>query len=264
MLVFPQFVTGAPALYPVKKTSAQRTAVNVMADGSVWVFGDPDGAAKAWELHATGMTAAEWSAIEALYQATSGMWQTFTFLDPTGNLLAQSENLGAGVWTNGPLMQLTAGVADPLGTTRATRITNAGAAAASVAQVLNVPGNFEYCFSAWARTAGTSNVTLTASTTGANLAKTFPLSGAWSRIVLAGNLGQSTSQVTFGAQLDAGATVDLFGVQVEAQRAPSDYKATSSRGGVYARARFGSDDFTVTARGIDVYDAVIPIVDTEG
>ncbi|HLH40481.1 MAG TPA: hypothetical protein VKX39_15125 [Bryobacteraceae bacterium] len=264
MLVFPQLVTGASALYPVKKTSVQRTAMNVMADGSVWIFGDPDGAAKAWELHATGMTAAEWNAIEALYQATSGMWQTFTFLDPTGNLLAQSENLGAGAWTNGPLIQLTSGVADPLGTTRATRITNTGEAAASVAQVLSVPGTFEYCISAWARAAGTSNVTLTAFTTGANLAKTFALSGAWSRIVLAGNLGQSTSQVTFGAQLDSGATVDVFGMQVEAQLAPSDYKQTNAKGGVYSKTRFGSDNFSVTAQGIDVYDAVIQIVDTEG
>ena len=264
MLVFPQLVTGASALYPLKKTSIQRTAINKMADGSVWVFADPDGVAKAWELHATGMTPAEWDAIEALFQATSGMWQTFTFLDPTGNLLSQSENLGAGVWTNGALIQLTAAVADPLGTTRATRVTNAGAAAAAVTQMLNVPGNFEYCFSVWARTAGTSGVTLTASTTGANFAQAFALSGNWSRITLAGNLGQSTSQVTFGAQLDSGATVDLFGMQVEAQLAASDYKQTTGEGGVYSKARFGSDSISVTAQGTDVYDAVIQILGTEG
>ena len=29
------------------------------------------------------------------------MWQTFTFLDPTGNLFAESEDFGAGAWTNG-------------------------------------------------------------------------------------------------------------------------------------------------------------------
>lgn len=264
MLVFPQLVTGASALYPVKKTAIQRTALNTMADGSVVVFADPDAASSAWELHATGMTLAEWNAIEALFQATSGMWQTFTFLDPTGNLLAQSETLTAGVWTNGALIELTAAVADPLGTTRATRVTNVGSAAAAVAQVLNVPGNFQYCFSVWARTVGTSSVTLTASTTGANLAQTFALSGSWTRVVLAGNLGQATVQVTFGAQLDAGGTVDLFGMQVEAQLAPSDYKQTAAQSDVYSKARFGSDDIQVTAQGTDVYDAVIQIVDTEG
>ncbi|HUA83208.1 MAG TPA: hypothetical protein VMB85_05070 [Bryobacteraceae bacterium] len=264
MLVFPQLVTGASALYPVKKTSVQRTAVNTLPDGSVVVLADPDGASKAWELHASGMTLAEWNAIEALFEATSGMWQTFTFLDPTWNLLAQSEDLSAGVWTNGALIQLTPGVGDPLGTTRATRVTNAGSAAAAVAQVLNVPGNFEYCCSVWARTIGTSGVTLTISTTGGTLSQTFALSGAWSRVVLAGNLGQSTTQVTFGAQLDAGGTVDLFGMQVEAQLGPSDYKQTTTQGGVYAKARFGSDSISVTAQGTDVFDAVIQIVDTEG
>jgi hypothetical protein len=264
MLVFPQLITGASALYPVRKTSIQRTAVNTLPDGNRVTFADPDGSSKAWELHATGMTLAEWNAIEALFEATFGMWQTFTFLDPTWNLLAQSENLGAGVWSNGALIQLTTGITDPLGTTRATRVTNLGEATAAIAQSLNIPGNFEYCFSVWARTIANSTVTLVASTTGASLSQTFTLTGNWARMLFAGNLGQSTTQVTFSAQLDPGATVDLFGMQVEAQLGPSDYKQTAEQSGVYARARFGSDKITVTAQGTDVYDAVIQIVDTEG
>ena len=264
MLVFPQLVTGASALYPVTTKSLQRTVQNVLADGSTVVLADPDAAAMAWELHASGMTLEEWNAIETLFQATSGMWQTFTFLDPTGNLLPQSENFGSTVWSNGALIELIPAESDPLGTTRATRVTNAGSAAAAVAQILNVPGNFEYCLSVWARTIGTSSVTLLTSTTGGSASKTFALSGTWRRISLSGNLGQSTSQVTFGAQLNSGATVDLFGMQVEAQLAPSDYKLTTAQSGVYAKARFGADQITVTAQGTDVYDAVIQIVDTEG
>ena len=60
-------------------------------------------------------------------------------------------------------------------------------------------------------------MTLTASTTGANTALTFPLTTNWQRISIPVNLGQATTSVTFGAQLAAGATVDLFGMQVEAQ-----------------------------------------------
>jgi hypothetical protein len=110
MLVFPQIVTGGSALYPVTRHSVQRTVVNALGDGRTDVFADPDAAITAWELRATGLTLAEWNAIEALFQATSGMWQTFTFLDPTGNLLAQSENFGAAAWTNGALIQLTRGL----------------------------------------------------------------------------------------------------------------------------------------------------------
>ena len=51
-------------------------------------------------------------------------------------------------------------------------------------------------------------------------------------------------------------------MQVEAQLAPSDYKMTTTRGGVYSNARFAQDQIAVTAQGTDVYDAVIRIVNT--
>jgi hypothetical protein len=85
----------------------------------------------------------------------------------------------------------------------------------------------------------------------------------WARISLAANLGLSTGSVTFGAQLSAGGTIVLFGMQVEAQLGPSDYKLTGTTGGVYANARFGADTITVTAQGTDVYDAILQIVNTE-
>src|SRR5579862_6235088 len=107
MLVFPQLITGASALYPVTKTSIRRTVVNTLGDGTTDVYADPDAPASAWELRASGLTAAEWNAIETLFRATSGMWQAFTFLDPTGNLLLESETFGGAGWSNGALIQLT-------------------------------------------------------------------------------------------------------------------------------------------------------------
>ena len=263
MLVFPQLSTGAPALYPLMKTSRRRTVVNTLGDGSTDLYADADAASLGWELHATGLTAAEWGAIEALFEATSGMWQTFTFLDPVGNLLAQSETFGAGAWTNGALIDLTAGATDPYGTTRATAVTNAGQGVQAVAQTLAVPGNYQYCLSAWARTDRGSSVTLSISTTGGSATKTFTLGTQWARIYLAANLGQSTDSVTFGAQIAAAGSIDLFGIQAEAQWGPSDYKLTGTIGGVYSNARFGADKITVTAQGTDVFDAVVQIVNTE-
>jgi hypothetical protein len=154
---------------------------------------------------------------------------------------------------------LTPGIADPLGTTRATRVVNAGQTVESVAQTLNVPGNFHYCWSVWARSAGGSSVTLAV----ANVTRVIALGPQWQRVFVSGNPGQATTAVSFNIQLPAGASVDLFGAQAEAQLAPSDYKQTGVRGGVYSRARFASDQLTVTAQGTDVYDAVIRIVDTE-
>src|SRR5665213_1937905 len=222
MLVFPQLTTGAAALYPVIKQGQQRSVVNTLAGGNTVVYADPDAQIAGWQLRATGLTLAEWNAIESLFQQTSGMAGTFTFLDPVGNLLLESENFGAGAWTKGALVALTAGRGDPLGTTRATGLVNAGGSAAGLAQVLDVPGSFEYCLSVWARSTLGSAVTLVV----------------------------------------AGGSIQLFGMQAEAQMGPSDYKITGAVGGVYSNARFASDQITVTAQGTDVYDAVIQIVST--
>jgi hypothetical protein len=263
MLVFPQLSTGASALYPLTKTSRQRTVVNTLGDGSIDIYADPDARSLGWEIQAKGLTAGEWGTIEALFEATSGMWQTFTFLDPAGNLLAESETFSASSWTNGALVDLTAGVSDPLGTTRATLVTNAGAGTEGVGQTLPVPGNFHYCLSVWARTDSSTSLILTIATTGGSATKTFAVGAQWVRVSLSANLGLSTNSVTFSAQMSAGGTVDLFGMQVEAQLGASDYKQTGTSGGVYSNARFGADTITVTAQGTDVYDAVLQIVNTE-
>lgn len=263
MLVFPQLSTGASALYPLTKTSRQRSVVNTLGDGGTDVYADPGARSLAWEIQAKGLTTGEWGAIEALFQATSGMWQTFTFLDPAGNLVAESETFSASAWTNGALIDLTAGATDPFGTTRATLVTNAGQGTEGVAQMLAVPGNFHYCLSVWARTDSGTNVQLTISTSGGSATKTFALGTQWARVSLSANLGQNTNSLTFAAQLRAGGTIDIFGMQVEAQLGASDYKQTGPSGGVYANARFGADTITVTAQGTDVCDAVIQIVNTE-
>jgi hypothetical protein len=263
MLVFPQLVTGASSIYPLKKQHTTRTVVNVLGDGQKVVYEDSSAAIVDWELQLKSLTRAEADAIEALFTAVSGQWGLFTFLDPAGNLLAFSEEFGNTVWTNGPLIQLTTGIDDPNGGTGATRAINDGEASQMVAQVLDVPGNFQYSISVWARTQGGSNATLTALTTGASANLPIQLNGTWKRFNLTINLAQATDSVTFGVTLDAGASVDLFGMQVDAQIGPSDYKRTGAGGGVYPRARFSTDSVTMKAQGTDIYDAVVRIVATE-
>jgi hypothetical protein len=260
MLVFPQLATGASAVYPVARLNETRTVVNVLGDGSTVVCADPDAGIRQWELRAAGLTLNEWTAIEALFQAVSGRFGAFTFLDPAGNLLLRSEEFDDPAWVSSPLIQLTSGVSDPLGTTRATQVVNAGSAAGSVAQTLAAPGNFRYTLSVWAKTTGVSNVTLSATTTGGSVTENVALTSQWQRASLDVGLELNTNSVVFGVGLDVGAIVDLFGMQVESQRGMSDYKKTTISGGLYAQARFAEDDLTVTARGTDVFDAVVRIV----
>jgi hypothetical protein len=73
-------------------------------------------------------------------------------------------------------------------------------------------------------------------------------------------MAEAADSVTFSVLLDAGTSVDLFGMQVEAQPGVGTYQKTGARGGVHTRARFAGDGLTVRAQGSDVYEAVIQIV----
>ena len=101
---------------------------------------------------------------------------------------------------------------------------------------------------------------MSATTTGGSTTRSIALSNQWKRVSLEVALGLNTENVVFGVALDVGAIVDLFGMQVESQPGASDYKKTGGSGGVYAGARFAVDELTVTAKGTDVFDAVVRIV----
>ncbi len=79
------------------------------------VFADPDALLREWELRATGNVGGGVECDGGAVSGDSGRLETFTFLDPAGNLLLSSEEFGAPEWNNGPLISLTAGMADPLG-----------------------------------------------------------------------------------------------------------------------------------------------------
>src|SRR3954471_18391717 len=113
MLIFPQLASST-----VISRVRRRTVVNSLANGNTIVFGDQDAGQSEWDLGLAGLTRAEWESVEALFLEVGGRWKGFTFLDPTGNLLAESEHFSQGVWLKGPLLEFTPGVADPLGTSR--------------------------------------------------------------------------------------------------------------------------------------------------
>jgi hypothetical protein len=258
MLVFPQFSTGAAALYPLRRTRRRRTVVNSLADGTRVTYSDPDFAEKRWDLQCIGMTADEWLAIEALFGAVQGRRDVFTLLEPAGNLLAQSADLASTVWQSGPLVNVVDGVVDPFGGSDGWHVTNAGPVAAGLAQVLAVPGNFQYALSVWARAGSVSELTLFAETTGGQTSRTFGLAGGWRRCVIPVGLAQATESVKFGIRLEG--SVDVCGMQVEAQLGAGGYQATGANGGVYSQVRFGMDELVVRARGTDVFDATLRIV----
>src|SRR5262249_52545991 len=116
MPLFPQLATGAATHYPARKAVALRTVVNAALDESMVKFSDEAGPVLRWQLSYVGLSEDERAALENFFSASGGRLLGFTFLDPLANLLAWSEDLAQGVWERAPLVNLTAGVADPLGT----------------------------------------------------------------------------------------------------------------------------------------------------
>ena len=259
MLFFPQLSTGASVLYPTIKRRNERTIVNRMADGSTHVFADPDGTQTDLELRARGLTRAEWAAIVAHFRTAQGMLTTFTLLDPTENLLAESENFSNSVWFRSPGVQLLTGILDPMGSARATSVTNTAAIPSSFGQMMNAPGDYQYCFSVWLRSTAAAEVVLSIASGVAQVARLASLTNVWQRIFVSGSPAAATTQVSFALELRPGDSVEVYGPQAEAQLAPSAYRRTGAVSGLRL-VRFNSDHLTVTAQSSDVYDADIVLV----
>ncbi len=260
MNYFPQLTTGSVAQYPLVRERRARSVRNEAADGSQVKLADSDRDEMSWLLRFSGMTDEEWQAIENLFQSCEGSLVAFTFTDPFGNLLAWSEDLTQTVWQKGPLVGVTSSMPDPFGTDRASRISNNSQTGQFVKQVLPVSADFHYCLSGWLRSDASETVSLEISSTSSTLAETVVTSPVWQRFFCSGSPDAAEESVEFGIDFSAGAHVDVFGLQVEAQRGASAYKKTSSRGGVYTNARFAEDTLRITSEGLDQHSLDVRIV----
>jgi len=254
MLVFPQLTTGALIQFPVRKLRRKRTITNTLGDMSTIKLADPYGETVEWRLEYSGLSDRELMNLQQFHLAAEGSLNTFTFLDPTANLLAWSDQLNNAVWSADPFLALTGGLSDPVGGINAWNLSNSGVAAQTLLQTLNAPGGYTYCTSAYVRSASGRTVSLVLGTN--QTAAT--LSGTWTRIVASGYGTATENSIGFGLALPAGASVEVFGIQVEAQPAASGYKP-STTGGVYRNAYLVNDTFSFTSTDVNRHSATINI-----
>ncbi len=260
MLYFPQLASGATVQYPFVKQRIQRTISNSLPGGNVLKLLDPGGARVEWELTFESLNDEERIRLEEFFSAAEGRLNDFTLLDPAQNLLVWSEDLQAAAWTKGPMLSVNAGVADPSQGTRATRVSNAGAADQRIQQTIDAPGWFQYCFSLYVRSDAAGSIDLFRSTGGTEETRRYALSTSWMRLALLGASQTVEESVTFGVSLPPGMAVDIYGPQVEAQPAPSAYRRTTSRSGVYRGARLDDDSLSVTSDGPEQHSCTLHIV----
>lgn len=264
MLYYPQLPTGTVAQYPLRKTLLKRTIVNDCLDSRTVKLADVAAAQVEWQLNYAGLTQTEWDSLKTLFLAAEGRLQTFVFLDPTDNLLRFSEELSSTVWEKDPLVQVTAGVSDPLGTARATSVANSAVVSQKISQTVEAAGWFGYSFSVYVRSGAVGAVTLTRRTADGSDSITEITGPAWRRLQRFAYVDGTAEAIVFELATPAGATVEVFGFQVEAQPQPSVYKKTGNQGGVYRATRFSQDSVAPVAVGPNDYAVQIQLFSKAG
>jgi len=259
MLYFPQLSSGATGQFPIQKTRTARTIVNQSVQDYEIKLADPGAATTEWQISFAEMNDQELAALEALFQATEGRLTSFTFVDPTDNLLSWSQEQNQAVWQADPLLALTAGIADPMGGTGAFQVTNTALAVQVLQQSIAAPASLKYCLSVYARSEQTTQLWLVR---GSEMIA-YTISPEWVRLTSAGQLSSEGDSISFGIALNPGTTVDVFGTQVEAQPGASLYKQTAETGGVYPNARFRDDVMTIATVGPNRHSCQMNIINVE-
>lgn len=258
-LFYPQLASGAVAQYPLRKIRTARTVKNILMDGSMILFSDPDGARLIWELEYVNLSDSDIQALQNHFNVCAGPFHGFTFIDPTDNMLVSSSDLTTSSWVTPGLIQVVAGIADPTGGNDAFSLTNAGQSNQEITQTLNVPSGYQYCFSIFVSASNETAVTLIrrgGTTQDEISAATGP---NWSRVVSSGQLNDSAVGFTIGLTLAPGQQVQVFAPQLEAQIAPSRYRPTLTTGGVYSNAHWAIEQLNITALAPSVYSTVLSI-----
>ncbi len=262
MLYYPQLASGGTSQYPIVRRETHRTVESAMPGGATIRSSDLGADNIQWTLTYAHLSDAEWGAIEALFLAAQGQLNPFTFLDPTDNLFVWSSDMTNAAWSKDPMLTVAAGSSDPMGGTGAFVITNGGQAAQGIGQTLAAPSGLSYVFCAYVASAAPTAVTLTAGDGVSETQATFTAIKTWTRIEMQSVLPSNQPTIAFRLELGPGGQASVFGPQVEAQPAPSLYKATDGRGGVYSLSRFAQDQVARITTGVNQNSATIQIFST--
>lgn len=251
--VFPQLSTGALAQFPIRKSSSLHTVTNVLEDGTVLAYADPNSGYLRWDLSYAELNPVEVAALQSLFDSCSGRLAPFTFIDPTGNMFGFSMNLTAAAWQTAGLIAIQPGVSDPLGGLAAFELTNTGQVPVDFVQTINAPAAFKYCCSAYVRGASAASTTLVRKSPSETVLDQLGFGMAWTRITSSAQLTKNADSFVAGFRLSPGQQLALFGLQLEPQLVPSRYRATAAQGGVYPNAHWSSDQIAFVETAPSVY-----------
>src|SRR6202167_4982182 len=92
------------------------------------------------------------------------------------------------VWTPDPLLQVTGGMADPLGGSAAMQLTNTAQTTQQIIQNTSGPSAYVYCYSVYLRSAVPATIQLVVTATGQTVLTAVTPGSSWNRVTASASL----------------------------------------------------------------------------
>ena len=243
MIVFPCLASGAIAQRGARRTTRFRTVQNGVRGGDS--ISDSFCRYTEWVLPMEDLAPVELARLLEFFELVRGTQGTFRFLDPFDNLFRWSGNLLNGAWQRDPFLEVRADASGPIPGRTGYRILNTSDTYQAIAQFIGMPGSYTACFSLWLRTWESGSVVLRRRSETMVGTMVCGVTRDWSRVFYVSELEGSADVSEFSVIIAPGKSVEVFGLQVEVQRAPSEYMETDERSGVYDVARLTQDSLDV-------------------
>ncbi|MCC6261964.1 MAG: hypothetical protein IT169_00180 [Bryobacterales bacterium] len=253
---FPHLNEGIGAQFPIRRTTRYRTVVNASDLHTSLRATDPGARRIAWWLRYQGLADNEMASLQSFFRAVRGPLDSFVFLDPEANLLAYSEDLEVPAWEKTAGLALAAAPSAPAEAQQAFRLTASGQSS-EIYQTVHADASHRWVLSVYACAPGGGAITLLLRSASGEESITYALGSEWKRIHFGGHFWSAGETVEAGVRLDAGASADIAGFQLEVQCSPSRYKRSSANSGVYAEARFAQDTLRVTTLGPNCHQTAL-------
>lgn len=232
--------------------------------------GQPLGPLGRWEIPYSVLTDAEAATLESFFVSMQGRYGQFTFLDPAGNLVQNSQNFSDVSWTHAGGASVSAsGVSDPFGGTGAQTLASAGTNSTMTTSILpqGTASGYVLCVSAWVRAHIAQSLYIGLVDSGANMLGgvlwTLP-ANVWKRIyarvILATQL--PVSMLLGGNNSWAGTSLDVFGPQCISGSGPGGYASTPGDYGYHTNCQFDMDTLTFEYNGYNRTGAHVVIAET--
>lgn len=239
MRVFPELASGAAAQFPWRRMIRYRSVRNRLPGGDEIDFGDVPYERRSWELPLGDLEDVEWQVVRDFFAETGGRRLPFTFVEPGSNLLAWSDSLGEDVWVKSVALQVSGGVLDPKGGIAATSLSDGSSW--TVSQTVLAPASRAFVASAWLKSSSTEVVLKMSDGAGQSKQVAVAADDIWRMYELPWRLTSSADQVVVDVAGPGGASVTVYGLQVEPQIGRSSYKRTTEQSGIFTNAYFDQD-----------------------